>query len=224
MVEWIESFSGWSRRLPVALICADLTPEQRRALPRTLAAGALNLDAEAVLVTQAAGYPPVVTRPTGSGLFLSIASRGPFTAAAVATSAVGIDVEIVDPEGEIPWNVLHPEEAAILARHEAHGRPAAAARLWSLKEAYLKALGLGLSREPTSFTVRLIDEEAAAFDDPHASMGVAKAETTWRVAGALRAAVSIVVLERQPDAGQGTSRSAFSTVSSWARSALRRNR
>ena len=224
MIEWIESFSGWSRQVPAALICTGLTPEQRRALPRTLAADALGLDRDAVLVTQATGYPPVVTRPAGSGLFLSIASRGPFTAAAIAKSAVGIDVEIVDPEGEIPWNVLHPGEAAVLARHEAHGRPAAAARLWSLKEAYLKALGLGLSREPASFAVSFIGEEAAAFVDPHASMRVVEAETTWRAQGALRAAVSMVVLERQPDPGHGTSRSAFSTVTSWARSALRRSR
>jgi phosphopantetheinyl transferase len=224
MIEWIESFSGWSRRLPAALICTGLTPEQRRALPQALAAGALDLNPDAVLVTQATGYPPMVTRPLGSGLFLSIASRGPFTAAAIATSPVGIDVEIVDPEGEIPWNVLHPGEATILARHEVHARPAAAARLWSLKEAYLKALGLGLSREPTSFAVRLIDDDAAAFEDPQVSMRVAEAETTWRAQDALRAAVSMVVLERQPDAGYGTRRSAFSTVTSWARSFLRRSR
>jgi phosphopantetheinyl transferase len=201
MIEWIEDFPGWSGHLPAALIRTGLTPEERRAVPRALAAGALGLDPGAVLVTQATGCPPVVTRPAGSGLFLSIASRGPFTAAAVATSRVGIDVELVDPEGEVPWNVLHPSEAVILTRQEGHGRAAAFARLWSLKEAYLKALALGLFREPSSFGVNLVDEEAAAFDDPLTPQEVAEAETTWCALGAVRAAVSTVVLDRQRGGG-----------------------
>jgi phosphopantetheinyl transferase len=201
MIEWIDGLSGWDRRLPTALILTDLTAEQRRALPQAIVAGALDLHPNDVLLKHTQGYPPVVTRPAGSGLFLSIASRGPFTAAAVATSRVGIDVELVDPEGEVPWNVLHPSEAVILTRQEGHGRAAAFARLWSLKEAYLKALALGLFREPSSFAVNLVDEEAAAFDDPLASQEVAEAETTWRVLGAIRAAVSTVVLDRQRGAG-----------------------
>jgi hypothetical protein len=43
----------------------------------------------------------------------------------------------------------------------------------------------------------LVDEEAAVFDDPLASQEVAEAETTWRALGAVRAAVSTVVLDRQ---------------------------
>ena len=201
MTEWIESLSGWDRRLPTALICTGLTREQRRELLQALAAGALGLDLDKVVVEQAQGCPPVVTRPAGSGLFLSIASRGPFTAAAVAASLIGIDVELVDAEGEVPWNVLHPRERALLADLGREGRAAAFARVWSLKEAYLKARGVGFWREPSSFAVRLIDEEAAAFDDPLASQGVAEARTTWRALGAIRAAVSTVVLERQRDGG-----------------------
>jgi phosphopantetheinyl transferase len=201
MIDWIENFPGWSRRLPAALICMGLTAEQRRALPLTLAAGALDLHPDAVLVAQATGHPPVVTRPAGSGLFLSIASRGSFTAAAVAASRVGIDVELVDPDGEVPWNVLHPSEAALLRGQGGEGRASAFARLWSLKEAYLKALGAGLFREPSSFAVCFLDEKAAAFDDSHVPLRGAEAETTWRTFGALRAAVSTVVLKRQQDVG-----------------------
>jgi 4'-phosphopantetheinyl transferase len=142
-----------------------------------------------------------VKRPIGSGLFLSISRRGPFTAVALAASQVGVDVELVEGDGEIPWNVLHPSESAMLRQEDGPARAAAFARLWSLKEAYLKALGIGLFREPSSFALRFADRESATFIDPLAPDRVAEAKTVWRTNDGARAAVSTVVLERpQQDA------------------------
>jgi 4'-phosphopantetheinyl transferase len=103
-------------------------------------------------------------------------------------------VECVEPDADIPWNVLHPAEAATLRSHDASARARAFARLWSLKEAYLKALGTGLLREPSSFVVRFVEEARATIDDPSASRGVVAAETVWRSAGGMTAAISAVLL------------------------------
>ena len=200
MISWIESLSGWDGGLPTTLIGTGLTPDERRACPQALAAGALNLDLDMVRVEQAEGRPPVVAQPAGSGLFLSSTRRGPFTATAVAASRVGVDVEIVDPGGEVPWNVLHPDEAALLRQQDGDGRALAFARLWSLKEAYLKALGIGLFREPSGFAVGFVDAENASFDDLLASPGVLEAKTTWRTLEGIVAAISAVVLEPHPNA------------------------
>lgn len=203
MIRWIKSLSEWNGGLPATLIGTGLTPEQRREWTQALVAGALKLDSHAVRVEQAEGRPPVVSRPAGSGLFLSRAHRGPFTALAVAASRVGVDVEMVDPEGEVPWNVLHPDEAAFLDGQDGDGRSSAFARLWSLKEAYVKALGIGLFREPSGFAVSFVDARRAVFHDPLARGRVVAAETAWRALGPTRAAVSTVVLEDHREGLEG---------------------
>jgi 4'-phosphopantetheinyl transferase len=71
---------------------------------------------------------------------------------AVASATVGVDVRRVPPA----WTVqlcladLHPAEQAELAAVPGPRRPAAFARLWTRKEAYLKGLGTGLRRDPAA--------------------------------------------------------------------------
>ena len=194
MVFWIERLADWDGRIPAVLIRADLTPDQRRASLRAMTARALGIAPEAVVVEHADGRPPAVTLPPASGLFLSSATREPFTALAVAASPIGADVELVDAHGEIPWRLLHPLEAAALNGQVAQDRAQAFTRIWSLKEAYLKALGVGLFREPSSFAARLTGEDSVIIDDPSAARGVTQALTTWRTHGDARAAVSVIVL------------------------------
>jgi 4'-phosphopantetheinyl transferase len=113
---------------------------------------------------------------------------------AVARSQVGVDVEIVDPESEIPWNVLHPDEAAMLSRQDEAARAPSFVRLWSLKEAYLKALGLGLSREPASFAIRFAGRDAADVDDPAGPGTRIDARTIWREVDGGTVAISTVLI------------------------------
>ena len=54
------------------------------------------------------------------------------------------------------------------------------ARLWSLKEAYLKARGTGVSREPSRFLVRFAGAERATITDPLGDDGAVAAATVWR--------------------------------------------
>ncbi|GAA4840176.1 4'-phosphopantetheinyl transferase family protein [Kitasatospora terrestris] len=86
----------------------------------------------------------------GNGVHFSLSHSGDLVMVALATSPVGVDVEQV-PSRQATHDVqamLHPAEAAELMAMLDEDRPAAVARAWVRKEAYLKGLGTGLSRSP----------------------------------------------------------------------------
>ncbi|HEY8384314.1 MAG TPA: 4'-phosphopantetheinyl transferase superfamily protein [Microvirga sp.] len=194
MIRWIESLSAWNGAAPAVLTRERLSREDRHALLHAMVVKAVNRTAADVEIVHGRDRPPSVARPIGSGLYLSSASRDGFTALAVADRRVGVDVEIAAPEAPIPRTVLHPIEAAAL--DELHGleQARAFARVWSLKGAYLKALGLGLKREPSSFVVQSTGEDRAVITDPFSRETVAEAATQWRGVPAGWAAVSVVML------------------------------
>ena len=108
---------------------------------------------------------------------------------------MGVDVELVEPPCEIPFLVLHPDEARFLRALPSGKQACAFTRLWTLKEAYLKALGVGFERAPDSFRVRFTGASSAAIEDPAARLAVLAADTCWRVVGGAAVAVSAVVLQ-----------------------------
>jgi phosphopantetheinyl transferase len=72
-------------------------------------------------------------------------------AVAVAAVPVGVDVEEVPPPhiaAATAPTALHPGELGELAALPEAARPAAFARCWTRKEAYLKGTGTGLNRPP----------------------------------------------------------------------------
>lgn len=94
------------------------------------------------------GRPAV---PEGAPHFSLSHTRG-LSLLAFAAATVGADVEEV-PRGTAPdgvWQSLHPREVAELEALAEPGRALAFARAWVRKEAYLKALGTGLSRAPSA--------------------------------------------------------------------------
>ena len=196
-VQFIDELPGWDRALPTALIMAAGPVEERRARLHRFVARALAIDPALVEIEHAKDRPPIVGKPLSSGIYLSSSSRGGLAAFAAARAPVGVDVEVVDEAGEIPWAVLHRDEVALLEELEGRPQAMAFARLWSLKECYLKSLGVGLRREPSSFSVRFLDGETAAVTDTEVRTEVADARTTWRGTGGLWLAVSTVVLVRQ---------------------------
>ncbi|MFC7309345.1 4'-phosphopantetheinyl transferase family protein [Streptomyces monticola] len=70
----------------------------------------------------------------------------------VASTVLGVDVELLPRDETVDHCVpaLHPQEIAELDGHPPEQRREAFGQLWTRKEAYLKALGTGLSRHPAT--------------------------------------------------------------------------
>ncbi|WNI26405.1 4'-phosphopantetheinyl transferase superfamily protein [Streptomyces sp. ITFR-16] len=83
---------------------------------------------------------------TGGGTHFSLSHTRGLALLAFADVPVGVDVERL-PEARIVSEIagqLHPAESAELAALPEEERPAAFARVWTRKEAYLKGEGTGL--------------------------------------------------------------------------------
>ncbi|WP_251076375.1 4'-phosphopantetheinyl transferase family protein [Streptomyces benahoarensis] len=83
----------------------------------------------------------------GGAVHFSLAHGDGLALLGLASAPVGVDVERV-PAAQVAADAsgaLHPAERTELARLPEHSRPAAFARCWTRKEAYLKATGEGLS-------------------------------------------------------------------------------
>ena len=77
---------------------------------------------------------------------------------------VGIDVELIKPVTNLDELAKHCmssfEYSHFHSRHRSH-KLATFYRIWTRKEAYLKALGMGLYRDPQSFTLPLATSSTA---------------------------------------------------------------
>jgi hypothetical protein len=110
--------------------------------------------------------------------------------AAVATQGwrIGVDIEelgssafaTADDLGAVGYAVT---EASAIAALPASDQPLARARLWSVKEALVKARGTGFRGDPAEVSLVLDDEgpDDPEYEDPG---------LTWRVPGAPRAVIS----------------------------------
>lgn len=124
---------------------------RRRAATRRAVAARLGVSPAIVEVGHAASGAPRVLAPDAS-LQISVSGRADFCALAMADAPIGVDIEPLR-EVEPPWSLLHPNEREILETLTGAARLDAFLRLWTAKEAYLKALGLGFSREPAEIAV-----------------------------------------------------------------------
>jgi 4'-phosphopantetheinyl transferase len=136
---------------------------RRRALSRRIVAARLGVAPQSVEIGHGPSGAPRVLAPSSS-LKISVSGRADFCAVAMAESPIGVDIEpsrAIEP----PWSLLHPNERNILETLTGEARADAFLRLWTAKEAYLKALGLGFARDPTKIAIGLdfsiLDEEAA---------------------------------------------------------------
>ncbi|MFE4922502.1 4'-phosphopantetheinyl transferase family protein, partial [Streptomyces sp. NPDC056661] len=86
---------------------------------------------------------------TDGGVHFSLSHSRDLSLLAFAAVPLGVDVEAV-PASEAAAEIgamLHPAESRELAALPASDRPAAFARAWTRKEAYLKGEGIGLARD-----------------------------------------------------------------------------
>lgn len=92
----------------------------------------------------------------GGGLQFNVSHTGEMAALAFANGPVGIDIEKHDREVEVDAlskRFFSGDEHAQLSAMNPTERREAFFRCWTQKEAYLKALGSGLSRDTRTFTV-----------------------------------------------------------------------
>ena len=129
---------------------------------------------EIVYAAESAGKPFVAT-PAGSGIEFSFSDSGDLALLAVGRhGTLGVDVEVhrplTDLEGIAERFFATEERVALFAVPESE-RAAAFYRLWTRKEAYIKALGTGLGHPLSRFVMTLasddvrlvtIDNDAAA--------------------------------------------------------------
>jgi 4'-phosphopantetheinyl transferase len=94
---------------------------------------------------------PLLDGPAGDTIDLSVAHSGAVAVVAVATGArVGVDVEVVRPRVRLDRLAARVLAPADLATWQRIADPDAALRVflraWTTKEAYLKGLGIGVTR------------------------------------------------------------------------------
>lgn len=137
----------------------------RRALRRCLAWLTQSAAKDIVLAAEVFGKP-FLSSPAGTGIDFNVTHSGDWGIIAVARDCqVGVDLEVIDPQLDIAGLASRffsdLEQQALLACPEPLQR-AAFYRIWNTKEAYLKALGVGMSLPLGSFSVAADPESAPA--------------------------------------------------------------
>lgn len=119
---------------------------RRRAATRRFVAERLGVAPEGVEIGHDPQGAPRLFAPS-AGLRLSISGRADFCALALAQTLVGVDIEPLEAALEPVWSALNKQETAHLQSLARAAQGEAFLRLWTAKEAYLKALGEGFSRD-----------------------------------------------------------------------------
>lgn len=106
-------------------------------------------------------------RSDGGGLRFNVSHAGRWVAVLLGGGEVGVDVEQIKPlQPPFPVDCLHPAEARWWRRLPEPERLAAFYELWTLKESYVKAKGMGLSLPLHSFAVQPLEGGGAALAPP----------------------------------------------------------
>ena len=129
-----------------------------------------------VIAHDAQGAPRIVA-PAGR-LHVSVAGRGALAAFGLSRQPIGVDLEPVGAAVEPAWNILHASERAWLQGLAAGERHRAFLQIWTVKEAYLKMLGLGLRIELSTVAVRISPDGTARISGNGPSQLAVQAQ--WR--------------------------------------------
>ena len=148
----------------------------RRGVLRALIAARLGVAAPDIVVGHDWDGAPRLLTPARS-LFLSVAARGAIAALALADGPIGVDLE--RPSDPVDA-VLHPVERLWLSADGPAAREAFAT-IWCAKEAYLKAIGLGLKRAPERLRVAPVSDGRLTLCDTDDPSRTARVTSTTRV-------------------------------------------
>jgi 4'-phosphopantetheinyl transferase len=98
----------------------------------------------------------------GGGLHFNVAHSRDRVVCAISAKEIGVDIEVIRPiEMEVARRFFSAEEYAALSSLPETERPGKFFQLWTLKESYLKAVGTGLRKPLSSFTLKIRDETIA---------------------------------------------------------------
>ncbi|HYP57630.1 MAG TPA: 4'-phosphopantetheinyl transferase superfamily protein [Beijerinckia sp.] len=128
----------------------------RRSVLRHLIGKWLGCQPETVMIAPDSEGAPLIMAPDVKS-FISVTARGALAGFALASCRVGIDLEPPGAPQPPAWNILHPAERERLLPLDAASKHEAFLQCWTLKEAYLKALGVGLRREPSQIETLIAD-------------------------------------------------------------------
>lgn len=104
------------------------------------------------------------------GVYFNLSHSGGWTVVAVSDGEVGVDIQQVKPVALRLAKRFFTEEERRLTEEAGDGATELFYRFWTVKEAYLKALGTGLNRPLNSFSVRFT-AGGAKLDDGAESSG-----------------------------------------------------
>jgi 4'-phosphopantetheinyl transferase len=184
-----------------------------RALVRTALAHYLGQPAECLRFRTDPFGRPGLTAPVTPGLFFSLArTSGLAVGLFTGDDGVGVDVELASPieAADMAEHLFSPEERASLVSLEDAARLSRFYELWTLREAYLKARGIGLALpldqlvfRPTPTGSAHAEFGPAIRDDPaHWQFGLAWLTSRHVVATCIRRPSSGVPMRiSQVDAG-----------------------
>lgn len=152
---------------------------QRRAALRLILGVHFATDAVGISIRYDPRGAPRLCEPLAHE-FISVSGRENWAAFALASGPIGIDLEPLEPAGEIPSAVLTPAERRRIDAEPEPRRGRSFLRVWTAKEAYLKALGTGLWRDPAQITIAFRGEAHFSVlerEDPVAGAGSSLVDT-----------------------------------------------
>ena len=134
-----------------------------RAMLRQLLAGYLNVSPQAIAFRYNPQGKPSIALPASSGLQFNLAHSSSMAVCAVtASSQVGIDLERInarrDFEG-VAARFFNEAETCVLRKLPEARRALAFYRIWTQKEAYVKALGSGIASQIQHFDVEAAPDQ-----------------------------------------------------------------
>lgn len=156
-----------------------------RAHLRRLLATYVGVGPEEVTISATSdGKPELAGKLASRSLHFNVSHSGALAAIVVARHAVGVDVEQI--RSDISWRQIaidffSPSELGALEQLAHADRVRAFFDCWVRKEAYLKAVGIGLRRPTATFTVPVLEAEGEVLDlDARAPRGVG-ATPVWSI-------------------------------------------